>query len=221
MSSWTTTVPYSVRKRDPVGQTSRHAACVQCLQTSELISQRSASIGSSPSNGACSGSFCSTKATWRQEFAPSVEVLSYDSPVQTSPSSGTRFHSLQATSQALQPMQIEVSVKKPIRSFASSPYVSGQAAGVPVDCASSLMLSSSRLRAPAAAPARAVRALADASDEVEQRLPPRSPAGLDPHRERLHLLDVDVRVERDRRQVVRAAAGRQAARAPVVRQADL
>jgi hypothetical protein len=31
------------------------------------------------------------------------------------PSWGTRFHSLQATSQALQPMQIEVSVKNPIR----------------------------------------------------------------------------------------------------------
>ncbi len=31
------------------------------------------------------------------------------------PSSGTRFHSLQATSQALQPMQTEVSVKNPIR----------------------------------------------------------------------------------------------------------
>src|SRR3982751_4121964 len=115
MSSWTTTVPYSVRKSEPVGQTSRHAAWVQCLQTSELISQRRAS------------SFCSTKATCRQVFAPSSDVLSYDSPVQTIPSSGTRFHSLQATSQALQPMQMDVSVKKPIRSFASSPYVSGQA----------------------------------------------------------------------------------------------
>jgi len=31
------------------------------------------------------------------------------------PSSGTAFHSLQATSHALHPMQIEVSVKKPIR----------------------------------------------------------------------------------------------------------
>src|SRR5689334_11515514 len=36
-----------------------------------------------------------------------------------SPSSGTMFHSLHATSQALQPMQIEVSVKKPIRGLAS------------------------------------------------------------------------------------------------------
>src|SRR5918912_658402 len=117
MSCWTTTVPYSVRKSEPVGQTSRQAACVQCLQTSELINQRSASTSPSP----CSGVFCSTNATWRQEFAPRVEVLSYDSPVQTRPSSGTRFHSLQATSHALQPMQTDVSVKKPIRSWASSP----------------------------------------------------------------------------------------------------
>ena len=34
MSSCTTTVPNSVRKSAPVGQTSRHAAWVQCLQTS-------------------------------------------------------------------------------------------------------------------------------------------------------------------------------------------
>src|SRR3954447_16118302 len=41
MSSWTTTVPNSVRNRDPVGHTSRQAAWVQCLQTSEAISHRS------------------------------------------------------------------------------------------------------------------------------------------------------------------------------------
>src|SRR6266516_3424620 len=119
MSSWTTTVPYSVRKSEPVGQTSRQAACVQCLQTSELINHRRTS--SLPSSSTCSGSLCSMKATWRHELAPSSEVLSYDSPVHTLPSSGTRFHSLHATSQALQPMQIDVSVKKPIRSLASSP----------------------------------------------------------------------------------------------------
>ena len=34
---------------------------------------------------------------------------------------GIRFHSLQATSQALHPMQIDVSVKKPIRGRASGP----------------------------------------------------------------------------------------------------
>src|SRR6059058_5893725 len=120
MSSCTTTVPYSVRNSEPVGQTSRQAACVQCLQTSEDISHRSASpSSSSPRSGLC----CSTKATCRHEFAPSVEVLSYDSPVQTRPSSGITFHSLHATSQALQPMQIDVSVKKPMRGCSSSPYV--------------------------------------------------------------------------------------------------
>src|SRR5919198_5215231 len=115
MSSCTTTVPNSVRKSAPVGQTSRHAASVQCLQTSEDMSQRSA-----PSSVRI-GLRCSTNATWRQVFAPSAEVWSYDSPVQTRPSSGTRFHSLHATSQALQPMQTLVSVKNPTRGFASSP----------------------------------------------------------------------------------------------------
>src|SRR2546421_6996497 len=122
MSSCTTTVPYSVRNNAPVGHTSRHAASVQCLHTSLDISHRI-------------GFDCSTNATWRHEFAPSVDVLSYDSPVQTRPSSGTRFHSLHATSHALQPMQTEVSVKKPMRGLASSPYVSGQAAGFPVGSA--------------------------------------------------------------------------------------
>src|SRR3954454_2448551 len=123
MSSWTRTVPNSVRKSEPVGQTSRQAACVQCLQTSDDISHRNASAPSSPppGTGSCNGSSCSTKATCRHVFAPSSEVLSYDSPVQTRPSSGTRFHSLQATSQALQPMQTDVSVKKPTRSCASVP----------------------------------------------------------------------------------------------------
>src|SRR5919112_5317680 len=40
MSPCTTTVPNSVRNSAPVGQTSRQPACVQCLHTSELISQR-------------------------------------------------------------------------------------------------------------------------------------------------------------------------------------
>src|SRR5207302_11398184 len=36
-------------------------------------------------------------------------------PSHSKPSSGTPFHSLHATSHALQPMQIDVSVKKPTR----------------------------------------------------------------------------------------------------------
>src|SRR5919204_6947587 len=148
MSSWTTTVPNSVRKSDPVGQTSRQPASVQCLQTSELINQRKPSpseCGSSPrSTGCCraaswtqesgaasatlpTSTRCSMKATWRQRLAPSCVELSYDVPVNPCGSSGTSFHSLQATSHALHPMQTEVSVKKPTRSRASSPYVDGQA----------------------------------------------------------------------------------------------
>src|SRR5919202_4852717 len=150
MSSCTTTVPYSVRQSKPVGQTSRQAAWVQCLQTSELISQRSGSspAASSPASSPSTrnGFRCSTKATWRQELAPSSEVLSYESPLQSKPSSGSRFHSLQATSHALQPMQIDVSVKKPSRGFASSPYVSGQAAGAPDGSAIALTSSSAPRR---------------------------------------------------------------------------
>src|SRR6476646_152133 len=95
MSSCTTTVPNSVRNSAPVGQTSRQAAWVQCLQTSDDISQRTPSWTS-----------CSTNATGRHELALSSTVLSYDMPVKGGwePShSGTSFHSLHATSHALQP----------------------------------------------------------------------------------------------------------------------
>src|SRR5690625_3512789 len=44
MSSWTTTVPYSVRYRAPVGHTSKQPANVQCLHTSELISHRNSGV---------------------------------------------------------------------------------------------------------------------------------------------------------------------------------
>ena len=40
-------------------------------------------------------------------------------PVREMPSSGTAFHSLHATSHALHPMHMLVSVKKPIRSGGS------------------------------------------------------------------------------------------------------
>ena len=83
--AWTTTVPNSVRKIAPVGQTSRQAACVQCLQTSEAISQRKSSpsrwkLGSWPPSGAR----CSMNATWRQVSALSPPVLSCEiaGPVQ-------------------------------------------------------------------------------------------------------------------------------------------
>src|SRR3954466_1457459 len=123
MSCWTTTVPNSVRNSAPVGQTSRQAACVQCLQTSELISQRRASptSASAVSPSTRMGARCSMNATWRQASEPSAFVLSYESPVQPTSCCGTRFHSLHATSQALQPMQTDVSVKKPTRSVTAGP----------------------------------------------------------------------------------------------------
>ncbi len=116
---------------------------MQCLQTSEAMSQRNspsmpgavgvmpASVGGVPdpcsasastSVSACrsvwatpSGLRCSMNATCRQVLAPSPTVLSYDMPVSSWPSSGTAFHSLHATSQALHPMHTVVSVKKPMR----------------------------------------------------------------------------------------------------------
>ena len=60
-----------------------------------------------------SGRSCSRKMTCRQVDAPRWPVLSYEFPDQVNPSSGTSFHSLHATSQALQPMQTLGSVKKP------------------------------------------------------------------------------------------------------------
>jgi hypothetical protein len=48
-------------------------------------------------------------------------VLSYELPLKERSGVGTRFHSLQATSHALQPMQRLVSVKNPIRGRAAAP----------------------------------------------------------------------------------------------------
>jgi hypothetical protein len=53
--------------------------------------------------------------------APRSIVLSSEFPVNPSIDIGIWFHSLQATSHALQPMQTDVSVKKPIRGLARSP----------------------------------------------------------------------------------------------------
>ena len=110
-SCCTTTEPYSERKIAPVGQTSRQPALVQCLHTSEDISQRNSGVsggvrstserspaGVAPrlpedfgpipgmprltslrpdSRASSIRSWpCSTKATWRQVFAPSSPVLS-------------------------------------------------------------------------------------------------------------------------------------------------
>jgi hypothetical protein len=60
-------------------------------------------------------------ATWRQSSAPRSSVLSNDWPLKPVSDTGTWFHSLQATSHALQPMQTLVSVKNPTRGRASAP----------------------------------------------------------------------------------------------------
>ena len=100
MSLCTTTVPNSVCMSAPVGHTSTHAAWVQCLHTSDSMSQRksvgSPASGESPgrvgagmprSTGALgagatdasatrAGTSCSIKATCRHVDAPSAWVLS-------------------------------------------------------------------------------------------------------------------------------------------------
>src|SRR5207247_85800 len=106
MSGCTYTESNSVRTMAPVGQFSRHPARLQCLQTSDIISHEKV-----PSAVVCPprGTGRSTNATWRQVEAPSDTVLSYDIAVNTKPSSGSWFHSLHATSQALHPMHTVVS----------------------------------------------------------------------------------------------------------------
>src|SRR5581483_11389626 len=98
----------------PVGQLSRHPARAQCLHTSEENSQENA-----PSSPAFNGTGRSINATCRHVDAPRCTVLSYDIPVNRRPSSGSWFHCLQATSQALHPIQRVVSVKNPVSSRGS------------------------------------------------------------------------------------------------------
>src|SRR5512134_2797458 len=106
------TPPNSVRTIDPVGHASRHPAFSQCLQTSEEKSQRKGLV---PSAG------LSTNFTWRHVEWPSEMVLSYDIPVSRKPSAGIWFHSLQATSHALQPMQIVESVRNAVIMISHEP----------------------------------------------------------------------------------------------------
>src|SRR5919107_6070116 len=93
---------------DPVGHTSMQLACWQCLHTSDMI--RNARPLPSPS---VSSGTLSMNLTWRQVEPFSSPVLSRLSPRKPTSFSGSWFHSLQATSQALHPMQTLVSVKNP------------------------------------------------------------------------------------------------------------
>src|SRR4051794_33529802 len=116
MSGCTYTESNSVRMMAPVGQFSMQPARVQCLQTSDIINHAN---GLSASLSMSAG--FSTKLTWRHVDAPRSTVLSYDMPVKNSPSSGSWFHSLHATSQALHPMQSVVLVKKPTEVMSARP----------------------------------------------------------------------------------------------------
>src|SRR2546430_16288639 len=96
-----------------VGQTSAQDACLQCLQTSDIISQ------ACPLPAVVDAvrwvSF-SMNLTCRQFWASSFPVLSKLSARKEGGLPARPFHSLQATSQALHPMQMLVSVKNPLAS---------------------------------------------------------------------------------------------------------
>ena len=105
VSAWMYTVSNSVRMIAPVGQTSRQAALTQCLQTSDIISQRP-SVRSSrelldeldvPPVDAVETARC-CRSCRRSARACRRSVA------------GSSFHWWQATSHALQPMQTVVSV---------------------------------------------------------------------------------------------------------------
>src|SRR5205823_12401832 len=101
----------SVRMIAPVGHTSMQLACLQCLQTSDIISQAVPLPAVADWSGTCSMNF-----TWRQFWASRLPVLSKLSARKAGLSPCSWFHSLHATSHALQPMQMLVSVKKPYSS---------------------------------------------------------------------------------------------------------
>src|SRR5438105_7645777 len=107
-SCWMKTVSNSVRMIAPVGQTSMQLACLQCLQTSDIMSQAVPLPGVEDWSGTCSMNW-----TWRQFCASRVPVLSKLSARNAGLSPCSWFHSLHATSQALHPMHTLVSVKNP------------------------------------------------------------------------------------------------------------
>src|SRR6516162_3818271 len=109
-------------------------------------------------------------------------------PDRLSPSSGTAFHSLHATSQALQPMQTEVSVKKPIRGGCSRYPARPAGSGGITHLGTSLVGDA--------------RALGVLPDQAAQPGAARAAAGTDVAGHRLDFLDVHVRVEGQRREFV-------------------
>src|SRR4029077_18734595 len=98
-----------------VGHTSMQLAFLQCLQTSLIISHAwPPAMGVGLNTTPLLSGTCSMNCTCLQFCASSWPVLSYESAVNFAGSPCSWFHSLHATSNALQPMQIDVSVKKPI-----------------------------------------------------------------------------------------------------------
>ena len=92
----------------PVGQTSRQLASLQCLQTSDIISH--ALPLPAPTGLSCDVvDELDVPPVLRVEAA-GVVVAVAEAPARCR---GSSFHCLQATSQALQPMQTLVSVKNP------------------------------------------------------------------------------------------------------------
>src|SRR5215471_15097392 len=124
VSCWMKTVSNSVRMMALVGQTSAHDACWQCLQTSDIISQ---AWPSPVVVAAVRRVSLSMNLTCRQFSASSLPVLSKLSARNAGWLPVSWFHSLQATSQALQPMQTLVSVKNPFAcAIPSEPHQVGR-----------------------------------------------------------------------------------------------
>src|ERR1700760_4427665 len=113
-----------------------------------------------------------------------------------SPSSGTPFHSLQATSHALQPMQTEVSVKKPWRGGGSAQPASAAGSGSGPDrelLIGALLLAGGTWRALLVTSLhRDARPPPVVLDQAQQRRPGRPAARLDVAGGDLGLLDVHV-----------------------------
>src|SRR5579862_9353952 len=121
-------------------------------------------------------------------------------PVKWNPSSGTRFHSLQATSQALQPIHTEVSVKNPTRGGWSR-YPLAVAGSVSSKSAvRNDLTATAHLRSGLFGDAGASDVFVDQGDLLG---PPRAPPRPDVPAEGLHLLDVGIGVEGDRGELVR------------------
>src|SRR5438034_10463564 len=113
-SFWMYTVSNSVRMSAFVGQTSRQLAFLQCLQTSLIISQAwPPAIGVGVTTMPVLSGTCTMNCTCRQFWESSCPVLSKESAVNFAALPASSLHSLHGTSQALQPMRIDVAATTP------------------------------------------------------------------------------------------------------------